>query len=340
LVTEGRDSDQVNRPADAGAGGQEGPPHDAVGAYLLDALPEDERAAFEEHLATCASCRQEVAQLTPVVALLPRLLELDLEADSEADAAALPLPSPELRDRIVGAARAETRPAVAAAAVPARREPPVAPQAPVAFPPPRPRGRIRGGTTAGPRREPVSLWEAMGRVNRGWLAAAVLAIVAVGAIVWALALMGTIDDKDQEIAELRGQANASAWHLAPGAGNQTGQSGTLLFSLSDKTGALVVSNMPALPPGKVYQSWLIRGSDAPVPGPTFTVDNHGEGAAPVDPNAPTYNVVAVTEEPKGGSLAPTSPILLQGELPAAAGALPNLGIAAVRLLPPASEGSS
>ncbi|MFK4107908.1 anti-sigma factor domain-containing protein [Streptomyces sp. NPDC002176] len=41
--------------------------HDAVGAYVLDALPPDERAAFENHLAACAACREEAAQLMDAV---------------------------------------------------------------------------------------------------------------------------------------------------------------------------------------------------------------------------------------------------------------------------------
>ncbi|BDH06260.1 MULTISPECIES: anti-sigma factor [Streptomyces] len=41
--------------------------HDAVGAYVLDALPADERAAFENHLAACAACREEAAQLMEAV---------------------------------------------------------------------------------------------------------------------------------------------------------------------------------------------------------------------------------------------------------------------------------
>ncbi|MEU6121260.1 anti-sigma factor [Streptomyces sp. NPDC047123] len=36
--------------------------HTLAGAYALDALESDERAAFEEHLDGCADCRQEVAE--------------------------------------------------------------------------------------------------------------------------------------------------------------------------------------------------------------------------------------------------------------------------------------
>ena len=44
---------------------------DLVGAYVLGALPPDEEAAFEAHLAECAVCRQEVAELRDVVDVLP-----------------------------------------------------------------------------------------------------------------------------------------------------------------------------------------------------------------------------------------------------------------------------
>ncbi|MGW0902877.1 anti-sigma factor [Streptomyces sp. NPDC002853] len=37
-------------------------PHTLSGAYALDALEPDERAMFEEHLALCSDCRQEVAE--------------------------------------------------------------------------------------------------------------------------------------------------------------------------------------------------------------------------------------------------------------------------------------
>lgn len=44
--------------------------HTLTGAYVLDALEPAERAAFEEHLEVCAACRQEVAELLEVTAVL------------------------------------------------------------------------------------------------------------------------------------------------------------------------------------------------------------------------------------------------------------------------------
>ena len=74
---------------------------DQAGAYVLDALTAEERAEFERHLAGCATCREEVAQLSQVVAVLP------LAADAVE-------PTPELRDRIVEAVRNDdtSRPAL------------------------------------------------------------------------------------------------------------------------------------------------------------------------------------------------------------------------------------
>ena len=48
---------------------------DDVGAYLLGALNDLERQAFESHAASCDDCRQEVERLRPAVGALPRTVE-------------------------------------------------------------------------------------------------------------------------------------------------------------------------------------------------------------------------------------------------------------------------
>lgn len=63
-------------------------PHLDVGAYALHALPPDEEAAFENHLASCAECRREADGLTRTASML---------GAGEARA-----PSPELRTRVLG----------------------------------------------------------------------------------------------------------------------------------------------------------------------------------------------------------------------------------------------
>lgn len=48
---------------------------DEVGAYLLGALSDAERASFEGHLVDCPECRHEVERLRPAADMLPRSVE-------------------------------------------------------------------------------------------------------------------------------------------------------------------------------------------------------------------------------------------------------------------------
>ena len=68
--------------------------HELTAAYALDALDTDERAAYEAHLEGCERCRGELASFWETTEAL-------------AVATAGPEPRPELRGRILDAARAE-----------------------------------------------------------------------------------------------------------------------------------------------------------------------------------------------------------------------------------------
>jgi hypothetical protein len=46
-----------------------------IGAYLLGALTDDEREAFEQHMEDCFECRAEIEQLRPAADSLPRSVE-------------------------------------------------------------------------------------------------------------------------------------------------------------------------------------------------------------------------------------------------------------------------
>ena len=87
-------------------------------------------------------------------------------------------------------------------------------------------------------------------------------------------------------------------------------------SYMQKPGTLVFTaqHLPALPPQKVYQLWLIPASgSAPMPFGTFKPDAQGN-ASMIMPNmdkaAP--KMFAVTVEPEGGSQTPTMPIVMAG----------------------------
>jgi anti-sigma-K factor RskA len=83
--------------------------HELTAGYALDALDPQERSAYEEHLARCERCRDELSTFWEATASL-------------ALAAGGPEPSPDLRERILAAARAEPQ-----NVVPLRRRPPFTP---------------------------------------------------------------------------------------------------------------------------------------------------------------------------------------------------------------------
>lgn len=70
--------------------------HDLAAAYALDALDPEDRWTYERHLDGCERCREEVA------ALRDSAVEMAYAAEG-------PEPPPELRDRILAAAREEPR---------------------------------------------------------------------------------------------------------------------------------------------------------------------------------------------------------------------------------------
>jgi anti-sigma-K factor RskA len=96
-----------------------------VGAYLLGALSDAERASFEQHLAGCPECRLEVERLRPAADLLPRSVEQvdpppslkrSLMDVVEREAAPQPARRP-IGERLRGLLGGSLRPAVAGAAV-------------------------------------------------------------------------------------------------------------------------------------------------------------------------------------------------------------------------------
>jgi hypothetical protein len=69
-----------------------------VGAYLLGALTDRERQAFERHLAECADCREEIERLRPAADWLPRSVE-QLEPPASLKASLMEVVEREARDR-------------------------------------------------------------------------------------------------------------------------------------------------------------------------------------------------------------------------------------------------
>lgn len=302
--TDNRDQAGTDRPA----GETDNQPLDeSLGAYLLDALPEAERREFEAHLAASPDLRAEAALLAPVVRALPGALEQDVS-----DAA----PPAALRERILSAALADTPAPVPATEMPSQDSSHSDQGAPI---PLRPRGRIRPATGGAPMPPSAGWWIPSA------LVAAVMALVAIGAVAWALNLQGQVDEREEDLIALQNQAtsaalreNAVAWTFTPTEDGPQGATGNLFYSRREQRVALACEGLPQLPKDQVYQLWYLNEGQDPQPAGTFKASPDGK-AAMIEHNIVTgsFQQVAITAEPEGGSQAPTSPVLLLGTISAA-----------------------
>jgi anti-sigma-K factor RskA len=90
--------------------------------------------------------------------------------------------------------------------------------------------------------------------------------------------------------------------------------GKVIYVRGSGTVVFLASNMPAAPPQKAYELWLIPASGAPIAAGVFK-PNAGGAAAVIHPPLPSgvqAKAFAITVEPEAGSSAPTSPPIMMG----------------------------
>jgi anti-sigma-K factor RskA len=77
---------------------------------------------------------------------------------------------------------------------------------------------------------------------------------------------------------------------------------------------LLANNLPALPPQRAYELWLIPKSGAPIPAGVFKPDAHGSASVVNPPLAAgaEAKAFAITVENETGSATPTMPIVMMG----------------------------
>ncbi len=266
-----------------------------AGAIALRALPAEVQRAVAEHLATCERHNSELLALSRVVSLLPFAVE-EVE------------PPARLKANLLAAALADehrdaTRPAAAGAA--AGREAPHL----GAVPPAEQRRAATG--------EPLPLQRpAAARTRRFWQqpgiwAAAAALLIAVGLGAWNVSLQRRLSDRDATSARQARAltALASAVRVVPLSGS--GGMQAAFAAAPDGTGSLVLAGARPAPPGKVYQAWFIRAGQ-PVSAGVFNDD--GVAVVPLQGSAAGAQMVAVTVEPPGGSLQPTSQPIAAGTI--------------------------
>ncbi|MGO9900155.1 MAG: anti-sigma factor domain-containing protein [Solirubrobacteraceae bacterium] len=116
-------------------------------------------------------------------------------------------------------------------------------------------------------------------------------------------------------------ATAGVLIALPGGGPATrtlpahvvGSQGTAELRLSGSRAELVVDHLPAPAPGHIYEMWLQRGRRT-TPSTLFRVDRQGSAAVEVAGDLSSVSDVLVTQEPAGGTSAPTSPPLIVAPL--------------------------
>ncbi|MDT7799516.1 MAG: hypothetical protein QOI78_2949 [Actinomycetota bacterium] len=232
--------------------------HTLAGAFALDAVSDIERAEFSRHLEQCDSCAQEVAELRATAARL--------------GAAMAEEPPPEFKDRVMTAMHAT------------RQLPP----------------RTRPGSPERHRRS--------GRAPR-WavITAAAAAVVglAAGGVFGGIALT-----QQQELRSAQTQLDQARARYAPvaallaapdaktGHGEApTGGGVTVVLSRSQNRLMVMDAGLPSQPGGKVYQAWLLTGTEAPRSAGVLATDS---GLVVAD-GVGSADKVAVSVEQAGGS---------------------------------------
>ena len=253
--------------------------HALSGAYAVDAVDDVERADFEQHLASCADCRAEVASFQATALQLSLLMQATpperLREQVLRDIATVrPLPpsvSREAGERIEATSRER-----------------------------------QAAHAAEPGTRTARLSQARRRRNR-WLAAAAAVVVLGGG--GALAITQPWKSSSQVQTDVAAQVqqapDAQRYQQAAPSGGTI----TIVRSKSVGRAVLVTDNVAAPPSGQTYQMWLQAAGGNFVsaglvpPGPNETVLLQGDAA--------TAQGAGVSAEPSGGSPQPTTtPIAL------------------------------
>ena len=94
-----------------------------------------------------------------------------------------------------------------------------------------------------------------------------------------------------------------------------GAAGSAEVRIAGGRADLIVRDLPAPAPGRIYEVWLERGQSRPSPTSTlFSVSSTGAGEVGVAGGLNGVTKLLVTSEPAGGSRAPTRPPLIVARL--------------------------
>jgi anti-sigma-K factor RskA len=253
--------------------------HTLVGAYVMDAVSESDRASFERHLLTCEQCREDVRGLREAAARL-------------AAATAVP-PRPELREQTLQAADR------------IRQQPPLVVVS-------QNRRLLAGG-----RWRHASQWLSSSALvgPRPWLARVALTaavVLAVTATVFGLHLssmqgrLSAAEQRDTAIATVLGARDATTLTAKV----TTGGMATVVMSHRERALVFIASGLTRLPAAHAYELWLMSPAGDTPAGMLPPARRGMSGPMVVNQLGPGEQL-AVTVEPAAGAHHPTSaPVVL------------------------------
>lgn len=267
-----------------------------IGAYALDAVDADERAAVERHLTECPRCRTELAGHLEVAALLGNTGSSAPDGVWARIVSSLEEPPPALRLSLAPIVADEPP-----APVPAPEPPAVPPLVPA------------------PARAEVTPLSS----RRRWVSRSLGVAVAAAVVVIALLAVEVVR-QDRRIDDMRGEIAAASGSaglqgaMVTAMGDPSSQKMNLssptgdpmsaaAVMTEDGTGYFLATSMPALDDGRTYQLWGIMADGQVV----------SLGVLGNDPQMAAFQAVggltglAVTEETEGGVPQSQNPAVLK-----------------------------
>lgn len=219
---------------------------DDLEAYTLGALDQADAQLIAAHLATCGSCRTEAAALADVVGTLPETV-------------ALREPRAALRERVLGAARADLQPA-----------------------------------TAGDRRRWSLGLIRPSRIALAGLTAAVLVLGAVDVDAYRR-LSSTMTERNENSAIVESlRQGARVWYMA-GKDDFAGSGGTLFDPRADgKQPFVLFHDLPPIPQGKILTIWLVSPDSTWARAATFRPNGHDIQSVQITTEIVGFDRCAVT----------------------------------------------
>lgn len=256
-------------------------PHTLLGAYVMDAVTDADRARFDQHLASCETCRAEVRGLR--------------EATARLAAAAAIRPRDGLREQTMQAAGL------------IRQLPPVTSEAPPGRA--RPHGASRW-RTGGPVLARIT---GAGRPHAWLPRLAVLAVVLLVVVAVSLGTamhgadhrLGLAQRRTHDIAAVLGAPDATMLTAEVRAGG----SATVVMSHRERALVFTAAGLPALSAARSYELWLM-GPDGMRPAGMLPAPRNGMTGPMVVAGLEPGDRVALTVEPARGAARPTSPQIL------------------------------